>query len=150
MKIADDRRATADVIAEYTAEALSSGLIATKYAAMERLARLPVSVLVELMLRAYRPGAPRFLKRGLANTPSLPMGFMGSFTKPLPSFCGAGWDNVYGMGVIMPHEGFGLNLTTPNDSKRLNITATYFEPCVTSATMETFLDRFIGALMDPG
>jgi hypothetical protein len=148
--IADDRRATADVISESTAQALASGLIARRYAAMERMSRVPVRIMAGLMERALRADPRSRLARGLGNSPSLPMGFMGSFSRALPTFCGAEWRDVYGVGVILPHEGFGLNLTTPNDPDRLNVTATYFEPRVTRAVMSSFLDRFLEALMDPG
>ena len=148
--IADDRRATADMISESTAQALASGLIARRYAAMERMSRVPMSIMAALMARALRADPRSLLARGLGNAPSLPMGFLGSFSRPLPAFCGAQWLDSYGIGVILPHEGFGLNLTTPNDPDRLNVTATYFEPRVTRAVMSSFLDRFVEALMDPG
>ena len=147
---ADDRKATADLIAAATGEALSAGVITQRYAAMDQLRQLPPSVLVGLTQRGIRSGPESFLGKSLAKAPSLPMGFMGSFTRPMSIFCGAPWENVYGMGVILPHEGFGLNLTTPNDPNRLNITATYFEPNVTKGKIETFLDYFTYALGNTG
>ncbi len=148
--IADDRRAVADVISASTARALSSGLIARRYAALERMSRVPTSIMAGLMARALRADPRSLLGRGLGHTPSLPMGFTGAFSRPLPTFCGAEWQDVHGVGVILPHEGFGLNLTTPNDPNRMNVTATYFEPRVTRELMGSFLDRLIEALIDPG
>jgi hypothetical protein len=146
--IVDDRRATADVISTSTAQALSAGLVASRYAALERMSRVPVSVLAELMLRAQRADPGSVLARGLGKAPSLPMGFMGTLSRPLPTFCGAEWVDGYGSGVILPHEGFGLNLAWSNDLKRLNVTATYFEPRVTKQAMSAFLDHFFEALLD--
>ena len=148
--IADDRRATADVVSTSTAHALSSGLIAHRYAALERMSRVPVSVMAGLMRRALRADPRSVLARGLGNAPSLPMGFMGALSRPLLTFCGAEWTGSYGSGVILPHEGFGLNLASSNDLKRLNVTATYFEPRVTKEVMSAFLDRFVEALLDAG
>jgi hypothetical protein len=148
--IADDRRAVADVISESTARALSSGLIARRFAALERMSRLPASIMARLMERALRADPGSMLRRGLANAPSLPMGFMGAFSRPLRTFCGAEWLDVHGVGAILPHEGFGLNLTTPNDPNRLNVTAAYFEPRVTRELMESLLEHLVEALLDPG
>jgi len=145
--VADDRRATADIISEATGRALSSGLIVERYAAMDRLSKTPVSVLAGLTRMGMRSGPRSFLARGLANSPSLPMGFMGAFSRQLPEFCGAGLRDSFGMGVILPHEGFGLNVTTPSDSARLNITATYFEPHVSKSTIMEFLDHFVEGLL---
>ena len=146
--IADDRRATADLISESTMASLSSGLIARRYAALERMSHVPISVMAGLMRRALRADPRSVLGRGLAGAPSLPMGFMGSFSRPMPTFCGAEWIDSHGVGAIAPHEGFGLNIITPNDPNRLNVTATYYEPRVTKEMMSTFLDHFIGALLD--
>jgi hypothetical protein len=149
-QIASDRCATAKLISARTREMLSAGLVARRFAVLERLSRVPVSVMARIMRAALAAGPRSLLGRGLAYAPSLPMGFMGAFSRPLPSFCGAPWRNTYGVGVILPHEGFGLNLTTANDPNRLNITATYFEPRISGAVISTFLDRFVEALLDPG
>ena len=145
--VADDRRAVADIISQATGQALSNGVIAERFAAMDRLSKMPTSLLAGLTRLGMRSDPSSFLARGLANAPSLPMGFMGSFTRPLPEFCGATWSNCYGMGVILPHEGFGLNLNTPNDPDLLNVTATYFEPRVSGALMNAFLDQFVETLV---
>ena len=146
--IADDRKAVADRIAEATAAALSSDMIARRYAALEQLARVPPSLLAELTRCGIRMGPRSLLGRTLAKSPSLPMGFMGAFSRAMTEFCGAHWKNVYGMGVILPHEGFGLNLNTPNDPQRLNVTATFYEPRIRGAVMSEFLDRYVAALLD--
>jgi hypothetical protein len=148
--VAEDRKAAADRIAEATTAALTSDMIARSYAALEQLSRVPAGIVAGLMRRGIRSGPRSLLGSSLAKSPSLPMGFMGSFSRALPEFCGARWNNIYGMGVILPHEGFGLNLNTPNDPKRLNITATYFEPNVSKCKIEEFLDHFTAALQDGG
>jgi hypothetical protein len=146
-KIAPDRQATADLISKSTAEMLSSGIIARRFAALKDMSRLPPSALATLMQRSLTVERRSVFGRGLGQAPSLPMGFMGSFSRPMPTFCGAELRGVYGLGVILPHEGFAVNLNTPND--QLYITGTYFEPRVTSEVMNSFLDRFIAALLDP-
>lgn len=149
-EIADDRKATADRISEATARALSTDLIARRYAALAQLTHIPPSLLAELTRSGIRSGPGSLLGASLAKSPSLPMGFIGAFSRALPEFCGARWKNIYGMGVILPHEGFGLNVNTPNDPNLLNVTATYFEPRVSGSSIRGFLDRFIEALQDGG
>ena len=146
VEIAPDRRATADLISTQTAEMLSSGLIARRWAAMKTLGCLPPSILATIIQRSLSVEKRSILGRGLGQPPSLPMGFMGSFSRPMSTFCGAPLNGVYGMGVIPPHEGFAVNLNTPNE--RLYITATYHEPFVPRDVINSFLDHLNAALLD--
>jgi hypothetical protein len=148
--IASDRRATTNLIAAATREMLSQGLVARRFAVLERLSRVPVSVMARIMEASLTADKRSMLGRGLGRAPSLPMGFMGGFSRPLPTFCGAEWLNVHGAGAILPHEGFGLNLIPGNDPQRINIMVTYYEPRVTKELISTFLDRFIESLLDAG
>jgi hypothetical protein len=145
--IASDRRATADVISESTVRMLSAGLVARRFAALQIMSRLPPSALALILARSLTADGRSAPGEGLGTSPSLPLGFIGSFTRPMPTFCGAKLLGVYGVGAIWPQEGFALNLNTPND--RLYITGTYFEPRVTADAMNSLLDHFVAALLDP-
>ena len=144
---AADIKATADVISNNTAEMRATGYVAHWWARLERLALLPPAILAGILKASLAPDRDGNLRGGLGNAPSLPMGFMGSFSREMSQFCGTGLVGVYGVGGILPHEGFAINLNTPND--RLFITGAYYHPRVTQPQIETLLDRFVAFLTHP-
>ena len=145
--VAGDIKATADIISNNTAEMRATGYVAHWWARLERLAQLPPAIVAAILKNSLKPDQTGHPRGGLGNTPSLPMGFMGSFSREMSNFCGTGLHGVSGVGGILPHEGLAINLNTPND--RLFITGAYYHPRVTREQIETLLSHFTNNLLNP-
>ena len=144
--MAADRRAVADRVQQAAAALLEPGVMQRRLAGLALLARLGTRAIAREIERGLRTGRSR-LPMGLVQSPSLPMGFMNLFTKPLRSFCGPPLENLYGLRAASPLAGLGINICTFNG--RLNISGVFVEPHVSRATIDELLDRFAGYLHDP-
>jgi len=136
-ELAAHRRAVADLIQQQNATMLASREPARRLAAAHMLAQLPTAVLAAVMHRGLMPG----------DSPSLPMGFMGPFARPMPTFCGAELVNIYGLRP--PHLGSGFAVDVNSAQDRLNIACVYCESSLATKTANAFLDDLAAALVSP-
>ncbi len=146
VEIAGDRRAVADRVQAAAAALLEPGVMQRRLAGLALLSRLGTRTLAKEIERGLRTGRTR-LPLGLVQSPSLPMGFMNLFARPLRSFCGAPLENLFGLRAASPLAGLGINVCTFHD--RLNISGVFVEPHVSRETIDDLLDRFAGYLTDP-
>ena len=94
---------------------------------------------------AYPPGDS--LPAGMGSSPSLPLGFIGSFTRDMPTFCGAELANIYGLRPVPFQTGLSVDMNEARD--RLNVAAMFYESRIPAETVAAFLDDFTAALLDP-
>jgi hypothetical protein len=144
--IAGDRRAVADRFRDAASLALETGWMPRRLRQLRRLARVPTWMLARAMAASFR-SARSWLPTGLANAPSLPLGFMGDFSRPLKRFCGAELVNVYGVRTPAIQPGIGVSVNVAMD--RMNIAVSYFEARVSPETVRRFIDAYEAALLDP-
>ncbi|MFQ5806806.1 MAG: hypothetical protein ACE5I3_10190, partial [Phycisphaerae bacterium] len=76
----------------------------------------------------------------------LPLGLVGPFSRPTPTFCGIELDNYYGFATPRPQPGFAVDVNTTEE--RLNISGACYESRVSLATLAALLDGFVAALLD--
>jgi hypothetical protein len=142
---AGDRRAVADVIQQAAAEALASGQMQRTWRRLKQVSLVPTALLARLLARSLR-GGRRWLPLGLANAPTLPLGFMGPLATPRTTFCGAGLRNILGVRPPSVQAGFAINVNTAQE--RINIAASFFEPRIERTAMARYLDRYVELLLD--
>lgn len=143
-EIAADVRAVGERMQAAARGAIETGWMHRRLAHLRRLARVPTWLLARLLQRSLLSPRAR-LPTGLANAPSLPLGFMGDFSRPLRRFCGASVRNVLGIRPPAVHSGIGVNVNAAVG--RMNVAVTYFEPRVSTATVERFLDACVASML---
>ncbi|MBI5864757.1 MAG: hypothetical protein HZB38_09660 [Planctomycetes bacterium] len=143
--IAADRRASADAVADALRDSLADGSARRQWRRMGWLSRIPTGLLACAFARSLR-SATSFLPEGLANAPSVPLGFMGPLARPRTTFCGAKLVNILGLRPASWHAGFAINVNAAQD--RMNIAAAFFEPHVPRARISALLDRYVELLLD--
>lgn len=144
-ELAEDRVLVADEVTRVTAEMVATGELKRRLASLDLLARAPLGVLAGLMRQGLH-GKRSPLPLGLSRPPSLPMGFLGPFSRPMPEFCGAPLRNLYGLRPAAPRAGYVFNVNSALD--RLNVAGVFFEPRLSKPTVNLFLDRFVAAMRD--
>ena len=142
---AHDRRKAADVFQQAAADAIASGQMQRAWRRLERFSRIPTGVLAGILAGSLRSGR-RWLPLGLANAPTLPLGFMGPLSSPRATFCGASLRNILGVRPPSVQAGFAINVNYAQE--RINIAASFFEPRIARAEMVEFLDRYVTCLLD--
>ncbi len=145
--LAENRRAAADELRRQTEQIVASDGIVRHLLTVRTLARLPVAALAEGMYMNMRPGGAVALPVALGTPPSIQVGFSGASPSASPTFCGAAWDKVYGIGIPPPLSGFAVDLNLTGG--RLHLTATYYETRIPSHTMDTLMDDLAASLQDP-
>ncbi len=145
--LASDRRAVADLAREQTAAAIASGAMVRRLVAVQWLTRLPTGLLVHLMHRSMSARHAGLLPAGMGNPPSLPLGFIGSFSKRMPTFCGGELVNIFGLRPAPFQSGLSVDVNKAQD--RINLAGMFFESRISAAAMNTFLDDFVAALLAP-
>jgi len=146
-RLAPDRRATADAIREQTAQLLASGALLRRLATVRELARLPTGLLAGFMHRSMVCPSGDSLPAGMGSSPSLPLGFIGSFARDMPTFCGAELVNIYGLRPVPFQTGLSVDMNEARD--RFNVAVMFYEKRVPLQVVTSFLDDFVEGLLDP-
>ena len=144
--LADDRKQVADAIRDQMGNHLKRDTIQQTAGVLKLLTRLPTAWLaaaIKPRLEAGRLPTPRL---GVAPAPSLPLGLMAPFLRPLPTFCGSTVCNYYGCRPAVPDTGFAIDVNVTPD--HINISGVCYEGRVPVATLSQLLDRFITALLE--
>ncbi|HPD31287.1 MAG TPA: condensation domain-containing protein [Phycisphaerae bacterium] len=144
-RIAQDRRAVADLARDQMAEMLQSRTMLLRLATVHRFTLLPTSLLVNVLHQRLIATGLRGMPTGMGNAPSLPLGLIGSFSKGMSTFCGAELTNVYGLRPVPFQTGISVDVNEAQD--RLNVAAMYYEPAISTAKMAAFLDDFAASLV---
>jgi len=142
-EIAGDVRQIADGILAQSRAVVEQDAMTARLAGLELLTAIPTRVLARQMAAAHRTGRT-LLPIGLSNAPSLPLGFMGPFSRPLPAFCGAPLENIFGIRPAPPRSGLALNVNRAQE--RMNITVAYHPPRVSRAWIERLVRCFAKVL----
>jgi hypothetical protein len=142
--IAGETAAVADLIHERTRQAWASDLMRRRLAGLSLLARVPTRMLVSRLRRRLRTAARGGLPLGVANAPSLPLGFLGPFSRATPRFCGAPLVNLFGARPPIPSAGFALSVNAAQD--RMNLAMVYYEPRIAQPQARELLERLAAAL----
>lgn len=137
-EVAGGVRAVADAVMESTTALLSSGVMQSRLRGLAWLTQLSTPLLGALIARALS-GRRAFLPLGLAEAPSVPLGFMGPFSRPLPRFCGAVLRNIYGVRAPSPRAGYTLTLNAAQE--RMNIAVAYYDGRTPSGLVERLVRR---------
>ncbi|NLX20073.1 MAG: hypothetical protein GXY55_00175 [Phycisphaerae bacterium] len=145
--LADNRRAVADEFHRQTEQIVASGGIVRHLLTVRTVARLPIAALADAMYLNMRPDGASALPVALGTPPSIQVGFSGASPTASPTFCGATWDEVYGIGIPPPLSGFAVDLNLTGE--RLHLTATYYETRIPSHTMDALMDDLAASLQDP-
>ncbi|MDM8008300.1 MAG: condensation domain-containing protein [Phycisphaerae bacterium] len=144
-RIAQDRRAVADLARDQMAAMLQSRTMLLRLVTVHRFTFLPTSLLVNVLHQRLIATGLRGMPSGMGNAPSLPLGLIGSFSKGMPTFCGAGLTNIYGLRPV-PFQ-TGLSVDVNEAQERLNIAAMYYEPAISTVKMAGFLNDFAAGLV---
>jgi hypothetical protein len=147
VRLADERRAVADLIRDQMLVHIESQETLRQCVALSMLMRVPTAIAAAVAKRGWVSKKPRSAGWGLAPTPSLPLGFVGPFARPMPTFCGIELSNYYGFATARPLPGFAVDVNATED--RMNITASCFESSVPTEALATLVDRIVAALLDP-
>lgn len=107
------------------------------------LSRLPTGLLAELVRRAIVAPTPGWQRGGLADTPSLPLGFMRVFPQGLSQFCGATLRRAALLRPPFPRTGLALQATAEHG--RLTICGLAYECRL--AMLDTLLDELVATLL---
>jgi hypothetical protein len=144
--MAGDRRAVADLARDQMATLLQSQALSVRLAAVHRVTLLPTSVLINIMHRGFCATGMNRMPSGMGNAPSLPLGLIGSFSRKMPTFCGAELTNIYGLRPVPFQTGISVDVNEAQD--RLNVAAMYYESAITTQKMNGFLDDFTSSLLN--
>ncbi|MGQ9649732.1 MAG: condensation domain-containing protein [Phycisphaerae bacterium] len=144
-RIAQDRRAVADLARDQMAAMLQSRTMLLRLATVHRFTYLPTSLLVNVLHQRLVARGLRGMPSGMGNAPSLPLGLIGSFSKKMPTFCGAELTNIYGLRPVPFQTGISVDVNEAQN--RLNVAAMYYEPAISTAKMAEFLDDFAASLV---
>lgn len=143
--IAQDRKAVADLARDQMATMLQSRTMLLRLATVHRFTFLPTSLLVNVLHHGLMATGLKGLPSGMGNAPSLPLGLIGSFSKGMPTFCGAELTNIYGLRPVPFQTGISVDVNEAQD--RINVAAMYYEPAISTTRMAGFLDDFAAGLM---
>lgn len=143
--MAADRKAVADLARDQMATLLQSEVMLRRLAAAHRIAFIPSSVLVRVLSVGLSGRRINRLPAGMGNAPSLPLGLIGSFSRRLPTFCGAELTNIYGLRPVPFQTGISVDVNEAQD--RINIAAMYYEAAVSTPKMAGFLDDLASGLL---
>lgn len=145
--LAHDRRRVAESIRAQM-EAHRAADTATRDALNLWLITRPPTAYIAAIIRADfgTHGTPA-ARIGMRMPLSLPLGIMGPFAQPLPTFCGVEVANYYAFRAPVPQPGFAVDVHLTED--RLNVVGTCLESCVPLETLTALVDRFVDALLDP-
>jgi len=105
----------------------------------------PTSLLVNVLHQGLMATGLKGLPSGMGNAPSLPLCLIGSFSKGMPTFCGAELTNIYGLRPVPFQTGISVDVNEAQD--RINVAAMYYEPAISTTRMAGFLDDFAAGLM---
>jgi NRPS condensation-like uncharacterized protein len=144
-EIAHDRKAVADLARNQMGTLLQSGIMLRRLAAAHRITLLPTSLLVNILYRSLSASRMNRLPSGMGNAPSLPLGLIGSFSRKMPSFCGAALTNIFGLRPVPFQTGISVDVNEAQD--RINVAGMYYETAITTGKMSAFLDDFAGSLL---
>ncbi len=144
-RIAQDRKAVADLARDQMATMLQSRTMLLRLATVHRFTFLPTSLLVNVLHHRLVATGLKGLPSGMGNAPSLPLGLIGSFSKGMPTFCGAELTNIYGLRPVPFQTGISVDVNEAQD--RINVAAMYYEPAISTTRMAGFLDDFAAGLM---
>jgi hypothetical protein len=142
---AGDRKAVADLARDQMAALLACGAMSQRLLAARRIARIPTGLLVSILHRGIVAARMNSLPAGMGNAPSLPLGLIGSFSRRMPSFCGAELTNIYGLRPAPFQTGISVDVNEAQE--RLNVAGMYFETAVSTQRMTAFLDDFTNSLL---
>jgi hypothetical protein len=110
------------------------------------LTRLPTAWLAAAICANLRPGRRVTPRLGAIPAPSLPLGLIAPFARPMPTFCGVALRNYYGCRPAAPDTGFSIDANlTPH---RLNLIGVCYENRVDVQTLTALLDRLVAALLE--
>ena len=110
------------------------------------LTRLPTAWLGAAVYSNLRPGRCAEPRLGAIPPPSLPIGLVPPFVRPMRTFCGVGLRNYYGCRPAVPDTGFAIDANlTP---ERLNLTGVCYENRVDVQTLTALVDRMVTALLE--
>lgn len=145
-RLAEDRALVAKLIRRQMAGHLAAETAIRQYAALRLLTRLPTAWVAALLkgdLSARRGAAP--LRP--STTPSLLLGVIGPFSRPMSTFCGVELLNYYSFGAVQPRPGLLVDVNVTEHG--LNVTGVCFESWIGTEILATLLDRFVAELLEP-
>lgn len=143
--IAQDRKAVADLARDQMAALLQSRAMLRRLAAAHRIAFLPTSMLVRLLHYGLSAKSFNRLPSGMGNAPSLPLGLIGSFSRKMPTFCGAELTNIFGLRPVPFQTGISVDVNEAQE--RINVAGMYYEAAISREKMARFLDDFVSGLL---
>ncbi len=145
-RLADDVVATADALRDQTLAAMNEQHSRRQFAALAVLMALPAPLLSGTLRRGWT--GQKGASAGLLAPPTLPLGLMGPFSRPMPTFCGQPLENYYGLATARPLPGFTVDINTTG--RAMNICVGYHDGLVSTGTMQRWLSGFVAALTGTG
>ncbi len=136
--MADDLVATADRLRDQMLEHMAGAHAARQFAVLAVLTRLPMALAAAAVRRSWTAAASG---GGLFRPPSLPLGLMGAFTRPMETFCGQKLENYYGLATARPRPGYTIDVNLTGSG--MNLCGAYYEGLVPRDRIERLLDRTI-------
>ncbi len=145
-RLADDRRHVAELIQEQMVDHLATQQALRQFVTLSLLMHAPTSIVASMIRRGWTAQARRH-GFGLAPPPSLPLGLMGPFSRPMPTFCGVKLINYYGFATVRPRPGLAVDVNLTAD--RMNICGSHYDGLIPTETLTGLLDGLIERLLDP-
>lgn len=143
--VAPDRKAVADLARDQMARLIESGTILRRLAVAHRIAFIPAGALINVLQRGLSAAAMNRLASGMGNAPSLPLGLIGSFSRKMPTFCGAELTNIFGLRPVPFQTGISVDVNEAQE--RINVAGMYYEAAIGTERMAGFLDDFVNSLL---
>ncbi len=134
----DDIVATADRLRDQMLAHMAAGFSARQFAVLAQLTRLPIGLAAAVVRRGWTAPAGG---GGLFRPPSLPLGLMGAFTRPMETFCTLGLRNYYGMATARPRPGLTIDVNLTE--RGMNLCGAFYEGLVARTRIERLLDGMI-------
>lgn len=144
--IAEDRKAIADTSMEQSTQLIGTGAPMRKLLTIKQMTRLPMSLLVNIIHRSMLAARADRMPPGMGNAPSMPLAYTGSFSRAMPTFCGAPLVNIFGLRPIPFQTGMAIDLNEAQG--RLNVCGMYYPSRVDEHTMTRLVDGFVEGLLN--
>jgi hypothetical protein len=145
-RLAVDRRTVADLLREQMLGHLAARTALRSFARLTLLMQPPTAAVAAVIHAGWQPGRRPRPQHGAAPTPSLPLGLIGRFARPMRTFCGVPLVSSHGFRTPLPDTGFALDANMTDTG--MNITGAWLEARVDGAMVGALLDELVGVLLE--